>query len=209
MQHESGEAGSLRTAIVVCGILKEEIVAVLRQAGLDLPVFPLAPAPCVDYAVLRRQLDGALRRAAAVADDILVVIGRCQPDLEAITARYGARRLDMHDCFEALLGREERRRLDREANTFYTLATWLPHWRRAFAEGMRWDEVDARQTFGHYERILLLDTGLHPMADEQILEFFDYTGVPIEMRPVTLENLARLVLGALSPVASHSTLEDG
>ena len=111
--------------------------------------------------------------------------------------RHGARRLDMNDCFEALLGREERRRRDGEANTFYTLPAWLPHWRRAFAKGMQWDEVDARRNFGHYERILMLDTGLHPMPDEQILEFFDFTGVPIEIRQVELDRLEALLSAAL------------
>jgi hypothetical protein len=187
----------LGSAIIVCGILKAETAAILEREGLAVPVFTLAPAPCIDYAVLERQLEGALRRASAVADDVLVVIGRCHPDIDAIVARFGARRLDMRDCFEALLHRDERRRLDRESNTFYTMATWLPHWRRAIAQGMRWDDVDARQHFSRYARILLLDTGLHPIADEQVLEFFDFTGVPIEVRPVGLDNLRALLLDAL------------
>ena len=188
----------MSSAIVVCGMLKDELAAVLRQEHLSLPVFSLAPAPCIDYQVLRRQLAGALTRAKTAADDVLLVIGRCYPDIDDLAARHGARRLDVHDCFEALLGREERKRLDREANTFYTLPAWLKHWRRAFAKGMRWDAVDVRQNFGHYERILLLDSGLRPVSDEQILEFFDYTGVPIEVRPVGLENLSQLLLEELS-----------
>jgi hypothetical protein len=187
----------LTSAIVACGVLKQEVSAVLRREGRAVPVFPLAPAPCIDYGALGRQLDRVLRRAKDAADDVLLVIGRCHPDIAEITARHGARRLDVNDCFEALLGREERRRLDREANTFYTLPAWLPHWRRAFDKGMRWDEVDARQTFGHYERILLLDTGLRPIPDEQVLEFFDYTGVPVEVRPVDLAGLRLKLLEAL------------
>lgn len=198
----------LRTAIVVCGILRNEIGVVLRQQGIEAALFSLAPAPCIDYAVLGRQLERTLRRAAAIADEILVVIGRCHPDIDRITARYGARRLDVNDCFEALLSRDERHRLDREMNTFYTLPSWLSHWRRAFAKGMRWDEADARRNFGHYQRILLLDTGLRAVPPEQILEFFDYAGVPVETVPVTLDNLRRLIREGLdaSPVVTAPSL---
>ncbi len=189
----------MTVAIVVCGILKDEVANVVTDAGLDVPVIALAPAPCIDQDVLRRQLDASLRRATSLNGDALVVIGCCPPDIDEIVGRHAARRLDMRDCFEALLGRDERRRLDAEANTFYTLATWLPHWRRALSKGMRWDAVEARQAFARYERILLLDSGLHSIEDEHVLEFFDYVGVPVEIKPVRLDGLARLVLGALTP----------
>jgi len=57
--------------------------------------------------------------------------------------------------------------------------------------------VKARQKFGFCDRILLLDTGVTPLAEETILEFFDYTQVPIETRPVGLDNLRRLILTPL------------
>lgn len=169
----------------------------LRQSGLSARVLSLAPAPCIDYGTMGRQLEGALTRAKAAADRLLVVIGLCHPDIEEIVQRHGARRIDMHDCFEALLGREERRRLDAEMNTFYTTASWLPHWRRAMQRGMRWDDVDARQNFARYQRILLLDSGLHQAKDEDILAFFDYTGIPVEIRPVALHNLSSLLIRQL------------
>lgn len=187
-------------ALVVCGVLKNEIAAILERNRLPVPVVRLAPAPCIDQRMLRRQLENALRQASSQARDVLLVIGRCHPDIEEIAAQFGARRLHMNDCFEALLGREERQRLDREANTFYTLASWLPHWRRALSNGMRWDEAEARHQFARYDRVLLLDTGLRPIDDEQVLELFDFVGVPVEIQAVGLESLASVLIEAFEGV---------
>jgi hypothetical protein len=51
---------------------------------------------------------------------------------------------------------------------------------------MQWDEVDMRQSFGYYDRILLADTGVCEITNEQILEFFERTRVPIEVEQVGL-----------------------
>jgi hypothetical protein len=69
----------------------------------------------------------------------------------------------------------------------------LENWRKIFVEGLKWDEIDARQNFGYYDRILLLDTGITPVDDEKILEFFDYTQVPVEILPIDLEHFRREV----------------
>jgi hypothetical protein len=54
-------------------------------------------------------------------------------------------------------------------------------------------QLYARQNFGYYDRVLLLDTGLVPIDEEKILEFYDYTQVPIEIMPVDLNNLRALL----------------
>lgn len=47
------------------------------------------------------------------------------------------------------------------------------------------------QNLGYYDRILLLDTGFFAIDDEELLEFFDYTGVPVEVMSIDLENLRK------------------
>ena len=188
----------MTTSLVTCGILKAEVEAALLQRGLSVRVYHLAPAPCLEPAALARQLRKLLDRAAQDSDDIVILIGRCHPDLDEILSEYPARRMDVNDCFDALLG-EERKRIDQESNTFFTSAAWLDHWRRALKRSMKWDEVDTRQNFGHYERVLLLDPGFEPIPDEKILEYFDYIQVPVEPRRITLEVLADLLSRHLRP----------
>jgi len=91
-----------------------------------------------------------------------------------------------------LLG-EKMAELDAEAKTFYLTSGWLENWRKIFMEGLGWDAVDARQNFGYYDRILLLDTGIVPIDDMNLLEFYDYAQVPVETMPVDPDNLRILL----------------
>lgn len=184
-------------ALISCGILRDEVETALRQEGLDIPVFCLAPAPCIDPDSLERQLVGALQRSLEVADEVLVLIGMCHRNIDEIVARFPARRLPVNDCFDAILG-PRRKELDREANTFYTIPAWLRHWTRALVKKWGWDGVDARQNFGLYKRILLLDAGVSPFSDEQVLELFDFTSVPVEVMPVALDALSELLHAGLN-----------
>lgn len=191
---DDGAPGSKKAlAIITCGILRDEIEAVIRQRELDYPILFLSPAPCIDYGNLEKQLIALLKRAARTADRTLVVIGKCHPDIDRLLAGYGASRLSMANCFEALLGAPRMKEILRETNTFFTSPSWLKHWRRAFKKGMKWDVVDVRQNFGVYERILILDAGVTPYSDEEVLEFYDYTQVPVEIFPVDLGNFASLL----------------
>jgi hypothetical protein len=99
------------------------------------------------------------------------------------------------NCLEAILGPERLRELERNRTMVIT-----PSWLRKtwFAEdGMRallgWDDVDFRQNFGRYDRILILDPGIEPVTDMEILEAFEIIQVPMEVEPLSLEHLETFV----------------
>ena len=134
---------------------------------------------------------------------IVMVIGdQCHPDMEKMAGARGGILLRGKNCIEMLLG-DRMAQLDAEAKTFYLTGGWLENWRKIFIEGLRWDEVDARQNFGYYDRILLLDTGVVPIDEEKILEFYDYSQVPIEIMPVDLDNLRNLLEQAMEKTADR------
>lgn len=71
-----------------------------------------------------------------------------------------------------------------------------PGWVRAWPsimKGLGWDEVDVRTNLGRYERILLVDPGLDPLTEEEIIDFFDLTQVPIECEPLDLQHFKNVV----------------
>jgi hypothetical protein len=64
-----------------------------------------------------------------------------------------------------------------------------PGWVRAWPEIMRalgWDKFDVRISLGRYDRLLLLEPGIRPLQDEEILSFFDLVQVPLEIEPLDL-----------------------
>ncbi len=178
--------------IVACGSLKRELETVLAQEGETVKLYSIAPAPCVDYTSMKRQMSYALKQAQKECQQVLVVMGRCHPDIDHILAPFGARRVEMDNCFDALLGGQSRR-IASQANTFFTTPAWLKQWRRFRQKSVAWDDVDLRQNFGLYQRILLLDSGTTPVDDEDVLRLFDDTGVEVEVMPLDLDNLAQLL----------------
>lgn len=167
--------------LVCCGVFRTEVEAVLGDRA-GTPVW-LSPGLHVESSRLEAGLRDALRGRMAVA---CLYGAQCHPDLARLVQGLGEH-LPGKDCISAFLGDEERRLLESK-KAFVMTPGWLRHWREIFVEGLRWDEVDARQNFGFYESIALLDFGLEPIDDLAILEFFEYTGKPIDIVPATLDH---------------------
>ena len=175
--------------ILCCGILRHEIEHLLGEQNKDITFIDAALH--VDLDKLAQSVIENLRVMAG--STIPLIIGnQCHPDLEQIAAEHGGRVIKAKSCIEMLLG-EKMAELDAEANTFYLTSGWLENWRSIFVEGLGWDSVDARQNFGYYDRILLLDTGIVPIDDMNLLEFYDYAQVPVETMTVDLENFRQLL----------------
>jgi hypothetical protein len=71
-----------------------------------------------------------------------------------------------------------------------------PGWIRAWPDIMAslgWDAVDVRQNLGRYNRILLLEPGISPLTDDEILAFFDLIQVPIDIEILDLTNFQDLI----------------
>lgn len=179
----------MKGKIISCGILKNELDFLTRDRNTEVRYIDAALH--VDFDRLAGAMKDVFNEAGG--EDTLLVIGaRCHPDMEKMAAGYGGRVVGAGNCIEMILG-DKMAELDAEARTFYLTAGWLDNWRNIFIEGLKWDGVDARQNFGYYDRILLLDTGVVPIDDEKVLEFFDYTQVPVEIMPVGLDNFQKLL----------------
>lgn len=183
--------------LICCGILREEIKAVLSSLETTAELEFLPPGLHVDL----KKLENHLVTKLAVPCEkprILVYGSECHPSMPDWEKEYQVVRLTEPDCIGLVLGRERRLELSREARTFYLTPGWLAHWREIFVAGLGWDSSEARRNFGFYERVLLLDTGVLPVSEEALLEFFDYVQVSIEILPVTLDNLRRELALALT-----------
>ena len=102
----------------------------------------------------------------------------------------------MRNCVEAFLSPEERAAFGDRA--FIMTATLLHDWRAVYIDALGWDEIDGRINFGMYDVIVLLDFGLVPIDDIDVLEFFDFTQTPIDIVPASLERFGELVRGLLA-----------
>lgn len=178
--------------ILGCAILRNEIEHLLKNEHAEIRY--LDAALHVDMKNLLASVTNALQTYDDKAELTLVFGTGCHPEMEDLVISSGCRGIQARNCIEMLLG-DKMAEMDKESRTFYLTAGWLDNWQKIFVEGLKWDKVDARQNFGFYDRIVLLDTGLLPLDDEKILEFFDFAEVPIEIVPIGTDNLRKLLLG--------------
>ena len=181
--------------ILCCEILRPEIEQLLKGKN-NIDIQYLEAGLHADLKKLELSIKTSLESMGNTQDVLLGFGTMCHPEMELIAANYGRNVLQAKNCIEMLLG-DKLKELDAESRTFYITGGWLVNWRKIFIEQLKWDNIDARQNFGFYDRILLLDTGLIPLEDEKILEFFEYTEVPIEIMAIDLDNLKKLLFAHL------------
>lgn len=165
--------------VLGCGIFRRELEAV--APGWATAVQWLSPGLHADLEAMR----GALDEALAGAEGAACLFGACDPDIDRTLQDHGAARFPGKDCVAAFLDDGERAVLEAR-RAFVMTPGWLRHWREIFQQAIGWDTFDARQNFGFYDSVVLLDFGLEPIDELEVLEFFEFTQTPVEVVPADL-----------------------
>jgi hypothetical protein len=164
--------------LVGCSVFRAELEHVM---GPDAPVDWL-PA---GLHVSDQRLGTAISEALAGTSGAACLYGACFPDMDSLLEAHGARRLPARNCVEAFVSPEARAAFGDRA--YIMSPGYLRQWRAIYVEGTGWDEIDGRINFGMYDVIILLDFGLEPIDDIDVLEFFDFTQTPIDIVPASLD----------------------
>ncbi|WP_449246099.1 DUF1638 domain-containing protein [Desulfarculus baarsii] len=188
-----------RAILIACRIFEEELTHVLRGddqlAGPE--VIWIDAGLHSDLALLEKELTTAIDRAKALGGrEVKLFFGHgCLPGLTELAAERGVALSPMKNCISAFLSEDEIARIEQSKAMIMT-----PSWVRAWPDNMRrisgWDEVDFRLNLGRYERIVVLDPGINPLGDEEIMAFFDLTQVVIDVESIDLARFEE-TLGAL------------
>jgi hypothetical protein len=164
-----------------------EIETTYLQAGLH-----------VDFDRLKAAVIDALKNTEA--DRIILLYGsKCHPEFHKLLDGTDIITFKQANCIELILG-DRMQEIDRLFRTFYLTPGWMLCWREIFEQGLHWDEVDMRQSFGFFDQILLLDTDVGEITGEQVLEFFERTRVPIKVEKVGLAGFKGNIIAAMERV---------
>ena len=194
----------MKNQLISCPIFAKELAAVLPELSLD-PALHL-----MNYKVhlSSRDMEHELARAIQAAQDdggaISLLVGQecqAQQPLSHIAESCHGRLPAEQNCIDIFLGKERARALQENRTTIMT-SGWIEMFNKSIAEGF-WTVEDARINLGWYDKILLLDTGIEPLSDEMILEFFELTQVPIEILPVSLEHFKKVVRQLLADLGKE------
>ncbi|GHV77235.1 hypothetical protein AGMMS49942_20560 [Spirochaetia bacterium] len=159
----------------------EEISAKFLPAGLD---------------VSEPKLEAAINEGLASFNNrktALLYGSMCHTNMAEVARATGSIYPKPANCAAILLGPEKKQEMDAQGNFYYLTSGGLRLWREIYKQGHAWDDADARANFGSFEKIVVLDTGVIEIADEELFEFFEFTQVPVEIEKISLDHFEAVV----------------
>lgn len=186
--------------LIACGIFKDEINFLLeRNRGLsDIKVIWLDAGLHSDLNLLENELLSAIDNAKSIGNaDVKIFYGNgCLPTIKSIADSKGVHIIPTKNCLSAFLGEEKSIELEQN-NTMLMTPTWVRVWPANMKRFFGWNEVDFRMNLGRYERILVLDSGVNSLTEDEVLEFFDLVQVPVEFMNLNLDHFDNMLNGLL------------
>jgi len=205
--------------IISCGMLHPEILHLINNGFLNpRRIFFTPPGLHALPYRLEEQLLMRISQAREMCPDhkIIVVYGKkCYVNLDqplkrvdSILQTAGRRitRVQGEYGYDMLAGFEDRQRISegRQDKILWFTPGWLRSWKAVFQNYFGWDKADANANFpGFYDKIIVLDSldiADQYMAEnaEDVLELFDWSGLEVEFRPITLDRFKGLLVDALT-----------
>lgn len=171
--------------MIACSIFAQELQAVL-PSDLKADIIWIDAGLHADLHCLEKELSNALEKGKTIGTDIRLFFGNgCHPDIAYLSKRFGAKLPPAKNCIDAFCG--EKAKYLEENRTMIMTPGWIRAWPNIM-KTLGWTEVDVRINLGRYDRILLLEPGINPITDEEILIFFDLTQIPIEIEHLSLDH---------------------
>ncbi len=175
--------------IVACGIFRDELRAVLADRSAE--ILWLDPLLHIDQDKMFSDISHIVTGGDCSRDVRLFVGNACHPKMDTLAHGCGCCTAPFKNCIEAFTGEQRQRELEAGRTMLIT-----PGWVRAWL-GRRtntgWDAAEMRLQHGRYDRILLLEPGINPVEEEEILQLFDLIRVPIEIAPLELDHFKKTV----------------
>ena len=166
--------------IISCGIFKAELEYLAGQGAIEGNILFLDSALHVNFDRLKEKLVQALEESKEHGREIKVLYGNCHPEMGRIMERYGARKIEALNCVEAIVGREEIKKINAEGKSFYLTAGWINNWETIFAAGKADFNFDFSSLFKDYKRVIVFDAGVIPIDEGKVEQFSRFAGLPVE-----------------------------
>jgi hypothetical protein len=181
--------------IIACGVFKDELEMISKDLGFPFEVHYLGAGLHVDFDKIKKALVTELEKCKG-REGIIVLYGECHPKIREILAPYKAMLIDCQNCVDAFITRKGMEERASRGLFFYLSPGWAKAWREIFG-ALGWSQEEARLQLGAFKGAFFLDTlGNAQDYEQDLLEFFDYTLLSIEVVPVDLDHFKSLILRA-------------
>jgi hypothetical protein len=183
--------------IISCGVFRCELEKIRPEieselgCGIELDFLPSALDVNAD--LLEKSVTEKFERYRN-QKNVLLYGGMCHTEWPRIIGDRETVYPRASNCAEVLLGSEKKKEFDERENVYFLAMSGLKQWKEIYQQGHGWDAADARVNFGYFEKIIVLDTGVFEISDEDLFEFFDFVQIPVEVMKISLDHFKSLVL---------------
>ncbi len=198
---ERGIEQSEKPCIISCGILQKEIEHLVKTGEIDAEVHFLSEELHMDYNLLDRGLNGALKKYRNKSPEgIVVVYGDVclgfNGEMKALMDRYDTVKVDGLNCIDCLLGGKGKL-LEIDPDHKYLFLN--PAFIQFGEEIRRQTKYRTREMYSMLDGIILLDAmGDLAAYQSRIDEIADLTGLPVlERKEIGINPLKDVLLEAL------------
>jgi len=192
---------SEKPSIISCGILRKEIEHLVKTGEIDAKVHFLSEKLHMDYNLLDRGLNSALKKYRKKSPEgIVVVYGDVclgfNGEMKVLMDRYDAVKVDGLNCIDCLLGGKGKLlEIDPDHKYLFLNPAFIQ-----FAEKIKGKtKKRTREMYSMLDGIILLDAmGDLAAYQSRIDELVDLTGLPIlERKKIGINGLKNVLLEAL------------
>ena len=182
------------TSLIACPIFRKELESILTELNL---------APRINYMhysihnnplKMEQELQAGVEKASKTGGEVRFLVGKhCKGkrDIKDVVKDCGGKIPQARNCIDMLIGSTLTNELQKNRTSLMTPA-WIRMINQSIQDG-QWTVTDARLNLGWYNKIIILDTGVDLLSDEEIMEFYDLTQVEIEILPVDLKHFKTLL----------------
>lgn len=182
-------------SLIACPIFRTELEHILPLLGASPAIHYMDYRIHLDPHMMDEQLLLARNDPSSKSPGgPRLLLGRqCQAtqDIGQLITSWGGQIPRAKNCIEILIGEKLSNSLQKDRTCLMTTA-WIRMITQSIADGY-WTRTDARLNLGWYDRILLLDSGLVPLDDEMLMEFYDLVQVEIIPYKIDLAHFRRVL----------------
>lgn len=196
----------MKTVLVACETIEDEVLSVLNRLGLDYPVIWLEGGLHNTPDRLRSRIGEVLREAEGRCELLIFTLGYCGGGVSDLrTGNYTTVLPLADDCISILLGSMAARRKISQRATYFLTEGWMRHENNIVTSYHRTvekygqakaDRIN-KMMLNNYERLGLIDTGTFDLeeAHRKVEPLAAKLDLPVENLPGDNGWLENLLLG--------------
>lgn len=175
-----------RVALVLCGALAREVIALAERHSWDVALFGVAAKDHILPQRIAPDVEARLRQLIPRFERLIVVYGDCgsRGELDAVLQRYNVPRISGPHCYEMYGGASFAQLMEQEPGTFFLTDFLVRGFRGTVLKGLGLDRHPELQPlyFGNYRRVVYLVQREDPALLQRAGAIAASLGLPLELR---------------------------